>query len=118
MIDTLYTDRIIEHGEEPRHVGRLARATHRATFHNPLCGDRITLQLRVERGIVRDIRYQITGCLIARASASLLSDWLKGKKLAAAKELTTAAVQKKLGITLTPARLECALVIVHALERV
>lgn len=78
----LYRDVLLDHGNRPRGAGPLSSATHEATAHNPLCGDRVTLRLRVEENIVVELRFEERGCLIARASASLLTEALAGRSLA------------------------------------
>jgi nitrogen fixation NifU-like protein len=80
----LYRDALLDHGNHPRGVGPLPSATHEATVHNPLCGDRVTLRLRVEGNIVVELRFEARGCLIARASASLMTETLAGRPLAEA----------------------------------
>ena len=69
----LYQSVILDHGKSPHHMGSLANATHEATEVNALCGDRITLRLVVEGTRVHIVKFEARGCLIARASASLLT---------------------------------------------
>ncbi len=84
---TLYQDVILAHGKAPHHEGPLEGATHEATVKNPLCGDRITLRLRVSEGKVDEARFEAKGCMIAKASSSLLADAVLGLSLSAALEL-------------------------------
>ena len=81
---TLYQDVIPQHGKTPHNEGPLADATHEATAKNPLCGDRITLRLRVADGKVEEARFEDKGCMIAKASASLLTAAIRGLSLSAA----------------------------------
>jgi len=69
----LYQDIVLEHHAHPRHAGPLATATHQARVDNPLCGDRVTLQLRVEGDRIAEARFEGDGCAISIASASLLT---------------------------------------------
>ena len=78
-IEELYRDVILDHGKDPRNQGRLEGATHEAVVKNPLCGDRLTLHLRVTDGQVVEARFEARACLITQASASLLTDEVKGK---------------------------------------
>ncbi len=71
---TLYQDLVLDHGKAPRNKGTLEGATHEATAKNPLCGDRVTVRMRVEGGMVREARFEARGCMIACASASLLTE--------------------------------------------
>jgi nitrogen fixation NifU-like protein len=83
----LYQELILEHGKHPRHEGPLAGATHEATETNPLCGDRVTVRVRVEDGVVREACFEARGCMIARASASILVDTITGRTVADATAL-------------------------------
>ncbi len=76
----LYQDVILDHGRQPRNFGRLERATGRAEGRNPICGDEITLYVDVQDGVVRDVRFEGHGCAISTASASLMSESVKGKR--------------------------------------
>ncbi|MEX3955342.1 Fe-S cluster assembly sulfur transfer protein SufU [Trinickia sp. EG282A] len=83
----LYQEVIFDHYRQPRNRGVLAHANHKADGYNPLCGDRITLYLLVEEGIVKDARFEGAGCAIATASASLMTEALKGRTEAEAEAL-------------------------------
>ena len=78
----LYQEVILDHSKNPRNFGELDGATHDAKGHNPLCGDRLNLYLLVEDGIIRDVAFEGAGCAISTASASMMSDALKGKTAA------------------------------------
>jgi nitrogen fixation NifU-like protein len=82
----LYQELILDHSRKPRNRGALEGANRKAEGYNPLCGDRFTIYLRVEDGIIRDIRFDGSGCAISTASASMMTEDLKGKSLAEAEE--------------------------------
>ncbi|NUN15276.1 MAG: SUF system NifU family Fe-S cluster assembly protein [Myxococcales bacterium] len=88
MIDLreLYQDLILDHGKRPRNFGRpVANANRAARGHNPLCGDKLTITLRVdEEGVISDLAFDGAGCAISTASASLMTETLKGKSVAEA----------------------------------
>jgi nitrogen fixation NifU-like protein len=84
---TLYQEIILEHGKSPRNEGPLEGATREATKKNPLCGDRVTVRVRLEGDVVREARFEARGCMIARASASLLTEAIAGKSVAEARAL-------------------------------
>lgn len=119
-MDDLYRDYILEHYRRPHNFGVLegANASHEGA--NPLCGDRITLQLRLADGTIAGVGFTGRGCAISQASASLLTDEIKGKPVAQAAALTSQDVLDLLGIDISPARLKCALLsletLQHALE--
>ena len=75
----LYQEVILDHHKRPRNFRRPADATLQAEGYNPLCGDKVTVFLRLEEGIVRDIAFQGSGCAISTASASMMTESLKGK---------------------------------------
>ena len=76
----LYQEVILDHSRHPRHYGVLDGASHKAEGYNPLCGDRVTVYLKLgEDGRVADIRFEGKGCAISQASASMMTDMLKGR---------------------------------------
>jgi nitrogen fixation protein NifU and related proteins len=76
----LYQEVILDHSRHPRHFGALEGASHKAEGYNPLCGDRVTVYLNLgEDGRVADIKFQGKGCAISQASASMMTDMLKGR---------------------------------------
>jgi nitrogen fixation NifU-like protein len=78
----LYQEVILDHTRRPRNFGSLENATHRAEGNNPLCGDQVVVSLRIEGDVVWDIRFEGKGCAIATASASMMTELLKGRKAA------------------------------------
>jgi nitrogen fixation NifU-like protein len=86
-LDELYQEVILDHNKRPRNFRVLEGANRRAEGFNPLCGDRLTLFLHVEGGVIRDVAFQGSGCAISKASASLMTDALKGKTVDQAEAL-------------------------------
>lgn len=80
-LDELYQDLIFEHGMHPHHFGELPSATHQAKGLNPVCSDEIIVYLKFENEKITDIRFQGTGCVLSQASASMMTDLIKGKSL-------------------------------------
>jgi nitrogen fixation NifU-like protein len=85
-LDDLYREVILDHNKRPRNFHRLQGANLHAEGHNPLCGDRISLDVKVDGGVIRDIGFAGSGCAISKASASMMTDAVKGKTLAEAEE--------------------------------
>jgi nitrogen fixation NifU-like protein len=83
----LYQQVILDHNRAPRNFRRLARPTCSGAGDNPLCGDRVTVELEVDGDLIRDIGFQGSGCAISRASASMMTSALKGRTVAEAGEL-------------------------------
>jgi nitrogen fixation NifU-like protein len=83
----LYQEVILDHHKKPRNCRPLADASAKVEGYNPLCGDRVTVYVKVKDGIVKDISFQGSGCAISTASASMMTESLKGKTLAQAEAL-------------------------------
>ena|SRR5579883_2816577 len=75
----LYQEVILDHNKRPHNFGKLDEADHYAEGHNPLCGDNVTVYLQMENGLIKDIRFEGSGCAISKASASMMTDAVKGK---------------------------------------
>jgi nitrogen fixation protein NifU and related proteins len=86
-VNDLYQQVIVDHSKRPRNFRLLDDADRRVDGYNPLCGDRITIFLKMEGGLVKDISFQGSGCAISTASASLLTESLKGKTIEQAEAL-------------------------------
>ena len=117
-MDDLYRDYILEHYRRPHNFGVIDEPS--ATFEgsNPLCGDRITMQLAVRDGVVREIGFTGRGCAISQASASLLTDEVKGKTLDEVAGVQAVDLLELLGIEISPARLKCAMLSHESLQHV
>jgi nitrogen fixation protein NifU and related proteins len=135
----LYQDIILDHGHKPRNLRPQEQASHVAQGHNPLCGDRFTIYLTIEDDRIADISFVGRGCAISTASASLMTEVLKGKSLAEADTLfkafhatvtgaeTIPDIAEPLeddferltplaGVKTYPARVKCATLSWHAFE--
>ena len=78
-LSALYQDMILDHNRSPQNYGRLEDANRKVEGHNPLCGDRLTVWLRVDGNRIQDVAFEGSGCAISRASASLMTSSIKGK---------------------------------------
>jgi len=115
-MDDLYRDYILEHYRRPHNFGVLDNATATQEGANPLCGDRITLQVRVVGDQIAAVGFTGRGCAISQASASLLTDEVKGKEVDAAAAMKASDVLDLLGIEISPARMKCALLSLETLQ--
>jgi nitrogen fixation NifU-like protein len=86
-LDDLYQEVILDHNKSPRNFRVMSEANRKAEGYNPLCGDHVTVYLRLEDGLIQDISFQGSGCAISKASASMMTAELKGKNESAAHEL-------------------------------
>ena len=116
-MDDLYRDEILEHYRAPHNFGTLEAPDAVHEGNNPLCGDRITMMLSLgEDGTVSDVAFSGRGCAISQASASLLTDEIKGRTAADVEALRNQDVLDLLGIEISPARLKCALLSIDTLQ--
>jgi nitrogen fixation NifU-like protein len=120
-MDDLYRDEILEHYRSPHNFGTLPEPDAVYEGSNPLCGDRITMMLGLGKGDrVEEVAFTGRGCAISQASASMLTDQIRGKQLSDVARLTNQDILDELGIEISPARLKCALLSLdtlrHALE--
>ena len=116
-MDDLYREQILSHYREPRNKGKLDSPDISYADDNPLCGDRIQIDLVLdeERRVV-DVAWDGEGCAIRMASASMLSEEIKGKTLADLRHLGKDDILEMLGIELGPVRLKCALLSLKVLK--
>lgn len=115
-MDSLYRENILEHYRQPHHRGTLAAPDAHVEVDNPLCGDRLSLDLQISDGAISDVAFTGRGCAISQASASILSDELIGMPVAEAAQLRTADLLELLGVEIGPARLKCALLALKGLK--
>ena len=127
----LYQQVILDHSRKPRNFRVLPEANRSAEGNNPLCGDRFTVFLKLEHGVIQDISFQGSGCAISKASASMMTDQLKGKSVAEAEKtfaqyqqmVTTGPADEEAlgklcafsGVRHFPMRVKCAILPWHAL---
>lgn len=115
-MDDFYRDYILDHYRHPRNFGRLDHADAEAEDLNPLCGDQIRMELKLDDGIVRDVRFSGKGCAISQASASMLTERVKGMKLDDVAKLSKDAVLEDVGIGISPTRMKCAMLGLRVLK--
>lgn len=113
----MYREHILDHYQNPRNYGALDEpVTIRREEYNPLCGDRLTVEMRVVDDKVDAIRFHGHGCAISQAAMSMLSEEIVGKDLEEVKQLTKEDVLEMLGIPISPVRLKCALLSLKAVK--
>lgn len=119
MAFDMYQEVILQHYRSPRNFGPLPEADLSGEESNPLCGDRITMRLKLgpDGQTISDVRFEGDGCAISMASASMLTEKLKGKTLESAGAMRRDDVLALLGIPLSPVRVKCALTGFAALGR-
>src|SRR5438067_13795155 len=108
-MDSIYKEEILDHYKNPRNYGQLEDADFRVDADNPLCGDRLHMDLKVEDGVVEDVAFTGRGCAISQASASMLTEEMVGKRLEELAKMTRQDILDNLGIEVSYARMKCAL---------
>lgn len=132
MIDDLYQETILDHSKRPRNHHSLSDANRKAEGYNPLCGDKLKLYLKLDGDVVKDASFEGAGCAISTASASLMTESLKGKTREEAMRLidkfhdlltTDTPASRDLGKLVVfcgvrdyPARVKCATLAWHTLK--
>jgi len=132
-VQELYRELIIDHGRRPRNFSKLTQANHVKEGYNPLCGDQLTVYLLEDNNVIRDVQFQGCGCAISMASASMMTELLKGKTVSEAEKIfgvfhqlitqgTTDSSLNELGklkvlagVSQFPARVKCATLSWHTL---
>lgn len=112
----LYREQILDHYRNPHNHGELDPNDGSFEDTNPLCGDRIRIDIRVSDNIVTDIAFSGRGCAISQASTSILTDLVMGEPIDAIKEFDKDDLLDELGIPISPARIKCALLGLHVLK--
>jgi nitrogen fixation NifU-like protein len=112
-----YSDKVIDHYENPRNVGSFAKddpTVGTGMVGAPACGDVMKLQIKVENGIITDARFKTYGCGSAIASSSLVTEWVKGKTLDAAAEIKNSEIAQELA--LPPVKIHCSILAEDAIK--
>jgi nitrogen fixation NifU-like protein len=119
MDEEIYQEFIIELYKNPLNFGSIENPDFKAEVHNPTCGDMIVLTLRVKNGVIVDAMHGGKGCAISQASASLLTEYLKGKKIEEVTNLSKKDILDMIKINLNknPTRMRCALLPLDALKK-
>lgn len=116
-MDDIYREYILDHYRDPRNHGHLEHPTIAAADTNPLCGDRIEIDLNVtDDGRVSEVRFSGRGCAISQASASMLTERIEGATLDELRAITPDDVLEMLGVPIGPARQRCALLSLRVLH--
>ena len=114
--EQFYREYILDHYKNPRNYGRLESPTLSHEEDNPLCGDIVGIDLQLKDGNIEEVRFHGRGCAISQASASLLTERLKGISLDEARKISKEDVFEDLGIDISPARIKCALLSLKVLK--
>ena len=130
----LYQEILLDHNSKPRNFRKVEDSSRTAEGYNPLCGDQITLYLKLDGDLIDDVGFQGVGCAISRASASMMTQSIKGKRLAEAEEVflafhqmitepgaeldyeTLGDLETLAGVNEYPTRIKCAILAWHTMR--
>ena len=131
----LYQEIILDHNKNPRNYGKMSDCTHKAEGYNPMCGDHYSIYLKIENGLIIDVRFEGAGCAISKSSASMMTANLKGKSVEEAKKMFSefqnmmtsekpclevpeeiCTVEPLQGVREFPTRIKCATLIWHTMN--
>jgi len=113
----LYTEELLEHYRNPQNFRVMSAPTQHITLRNPLCGDVITLFVHVRNQKVKDATFQGEGCAISTASASIFTEYMKGKSLSELQKIDQRRMMDIIGIEVSPGRIKCLLLPLEAVKR-
>ncbi len=112
----LYAENLIENYERPHNKGALSNASVSMYEENPSCGDAITVYLKIEEGKVKDVSFEGDGCAVSMGSASMVTDYVKGKSLAEIEKMGRDTVVEVIGVDPGAARMHCATLSLRAIK--
>ena len=113
----MYQENILDHFKNPRNFGKIENASVHHHEYNPLCGDEIEMDLVIDKNKkIADVKFSGHGCAISQASASMLTEQVKGKSIDEVEKLTKENILEMLGIPISPVRLKCALLSLDTLK--
>ncbi len=115
-LETIYKEYILDLYRNPKNKKKIEDVTHRAHKNNPTCGDELTMYLKIENEKIIDVGFEGVGCAISQASASLFTEYIKGKTLSEVEKMTDADVLALLGIDVGVNREKCVLLIFRAFQ--
>ena len=116
MTHNLYKENIIDHYKNPKNFGKINKPTKTLIGNNPLCGDRIKIQLVIKNKIIKDIKFTGEGCAISISSTSIFTEYIKGKNLAQLSKLNKSFMEKLIGVKISIGRIECLLLPLKTLK--
>jgi len=114
---SIYQEQILDHYKNPRNQGGILKPDKKTIVHNPLCGDSITMYIVFDKNKIKKLTHITTGCVISKASASLLCEYSTKKTKEQLRKLDKGFIIDMLGIKLGPNRVKCALLALEALQK-
>ena len=114
----IYQEVLLRHWRFPQNFGKIHKPTKSVVSYNAVCGDKIQMDVVLEKDRLKAIKFSGQGCVISMACASLLTEYVKGKRITSMKKIDRDFILKMLGIQISPSRLKCALLPLETLHKV
>jgi nitrogen fixation NifU-like protein len=114
---SIYQEIILDHYRNPKNFGKIKNPTKSSSVYNPLCGDLINMDIVIKDGKVNEVKFHGQGCAISTAAASILTEYIKGKKGADLLKIDKNSMIKLVGIEVGPTRMKCLLLPLEALHK-
>ncbi len=116
MDEELYKENILDHYKNPRNYGEIENPDISYFDTNPLCGDELQMQIKIKDGKAEDVKFKGKGCSISQASASMLTEMIKGQDMEEIKKIGKKEILDAVGLQLGPSRIKCALLSLKVLK--
>ena len=116
-MNEMYAENILDHYRNPRNFGTIVNAQVKHEETNPLCGDDYEFYLQIDNGKIQDAKFSGDGCAISKASASMLSEFIKQKDISELKKMNLVDVEKLLGVKISAPRVKCATLALVAVQK-
>ncbi|HLA48514.1 MAG: SUF system NifU family Fe-S cluster assembly protein [Nitrospinae bacterium RIFCSPLOWO2_02_39_17] len=116
MDEELYKENILDHYKNPRNYGEIENPDISYFDTNPLCGDELQMQIKIKDGKAEDVKFKGKGCSISQASASMLTEMIKGQDMEEIKKIGKKDILDAVGLQLGPSRIKCALLSLKVLK--
>lgn len=113
----MYAENVLDHYRSPKNFGKMENPDLKHRELNPLCGDEYEFQIKLSGGSIGDVKFNGDGCAISMASASMLSEFVKGKEKSEILKMSFGDIVKLLGISVSPAREKCAMLPLSILKK-
>jgi len=116
-MEEMYKEIILDYYRNPRNSGEISGADIKVHDSNPVCGDTITIYMKIDGKKIKEIKFRGSGCVISLASVSMMCEKLEGKMIEEAEKITKEDIVEMLSIQLSPVRLKCAILGMHIMKK-
>lgn len=116
-MDSIYREQLMDNYKNPKNKGLIDDVSVEVFDKNPFCGDEINLQLKIKDNVIQDIAFSGSSCAVSTASASITTEWARGRTIEEIKKVNRNDILEMLGVELTTSRIKCATLVLDALKK-